>query len=223
MTLALWDFYDEAYGDRVVTSWEGEKARINFIIDNIPSNGSRVLDIGCLDGSLTVNFIKNGNSVEAIAMSQGEVDKARSKGIDARKGDFLDSDIAENRYDVVVASEVIEHVFSTDRFLDKVANILKPGGRLVLTTPNIATFGRRLMLLLGRNPHLEYHEGSGQAGHIRYWTFSDMIEQLERIGFKIKKACSDEVNFNARGSWKSLLLARLFPTLGRTIMVVAEV
>lgn len=222
MTLATWDWYDDVYGT-CEPSYDNDAERIQFILDNIPDSGAKILDIGCHDGHITAMFKKHGNDVHAIDISSMAVKRARERGIKAIQGDFLNKAIGEGSFDIVVAGETIEHVFDTDAFLDKIRMLLKPGGKLILTTPNVASLGRRLMLLIGLNPILEYTARNSDAGHIRYVTFSDVRNLLTSNKYDVSKLEGSVVNFGASGKIKSRLLAKMWKELSASILVVATV
>ena len=63
---------------------------------------------------------------------------------------------------------------------------MKPGGALILTTPNIASLFRRLRLLLGKQPIYHYH--------VREYTMKEVVSLLREVGFEIVKAYYSIVN-----------------------------
>ena len=60
--------------------------------------------------------------------------------------------VKNERYDVIIASEIIEHVFDTDFFIEELKRILKPNGRIIITTPNMHFAANRLLFLMGKFP-----------------------------------------------------------------------
>ena len=92
--------------------------------------------------------------------------------------------------------------------LNEIRHVLKPGGCCVVTMPNLAAFGRRLLLLIGGNPHIEISFTGDAAGHIRYFIRGTLIELLNKHGFTVDVFQSDVVNFNASGAINSTQLAR---------------
>lgn len=133
-----------------------EAVRIQAILDLVGCH-KRMLDIGCRDGSIGQLLCKRGNEVIGIEISETAVALAREKGLHALR---LDVEVEvlpfpEESFDVVVAAELIEHIYDIDRFLEEIRRMLKNGGFLVLTTPNLASLGRRRLLLVGRNPIIE--------------------------------------------------------------------
>jgi SAM-dependent methyltransferase len=88
-------------------------------------------------------------------------------------------------FDVVVMAEVIEHLHTAPTLvLACVAGWLKPGGRLVLQTPNAARLDARLKLLAGRNPYEMLREDTGNPGHFREYTVAELVEVAGRAGLR---------------------------------------
>ncbi|MEK7595138.1 MAG: class I SAM-dependent methyltransferase [Patescibacteria group bacterium] len=196
-----------------------DDVRVKKIADLVGS-GKTVLDIGCCDGYIGSFLIKNGNKVYGTDISKTCVDKANSKGLVAKFLDIEKGAIPFNtKFHTVIAGEIIEHVTDTSGFLQKIKKTLKKDGELIITTPNTAALGRRLLLLFGKNPHLEVSFEPYSAGHVRYFIKESLIWLLEKNGFKVTHYTSDIVNFNASGSVSSKTLADLLPTLGKTLIV----
>ncbi len=201
---------------------EATKVRFQVIISLLPEEGT-VLDVGCGGGYLMSLMENLGFKTQGIDVSSNAVKEARKRGLNVKKLN-LEENWGENvktKFDLVVAGEIIEHIYDTDSFLENINHVLIPGGVLIITTPNVATLGRRLMLLLGKGPLLETTLGSEDAGHIRYFTFSTMKNLLGEHGFKTVNSVSTVVNFDIEGKINSKLLAKVFPTLGSTIVIKA--
>jgi len=199
-----------------------EKIRINKLLKLIGTN-KKVLDIGCGDGFISELILKNNNDVYGIEIAEDAIKKARNKGITIYDLD-LNLDWCNNlqeKFDVVFAGEIIEHVFDTDKFLKNIHRVLKKDGYIVLSTPNVASLGRRILLLLGKNPLIETTARSYDAGHIRYFTYKTLKKLLEENNFKMKYFTSDCINFNANGLIKSKLGAIFFPKMGRSLIIKA--
>ncbi len=110
---------------------------------------ARVLDVAAAQGNFSLALAELGYDVTWNDLREDLADYVRLKGSsEALKrltfcpGNFLDLDAP--LFDVVLAGEVIEHVAHPDHFLVALAAKLKPGGRLVLTTPNGAYFRNTL-------------------------------------------------------------------------------
>lgn len=215
------EFYNINYNKERVLS-KAEKVRMDWISANVGKNKT-VLDIGCWDGLFTKQIADRGNNIIGIDISESALEIARGKGLDVLKCDIENKFPFENsKFDLVVAGEIIEHVFDTRKFLNEINRVLKRNGTLILTTPNIASLPRRIFLSLGKNPLIEYCSDDGNAGHIRYFVKKTLCELVETSGFKIDRFTSDVLNFNASGNFCSKSIAKLIPTIGRSLMIVAK-
>ena len=201
-----------------------DSIRIKFILKHIPDNKLNILDLGCWDGSYAIRYKKRTNVVYGVESSKTAARKAKQRGILVSQGNFMEMNLKyKNFFDIVVAGEFIEHVFDTDLFLQKIRKLLKPNGKLILTTPNVASLPRRLLLLLGINPHLENRIIPGVSpGHIRYFTFTNIDDILRDNKFRVLNSESDVLNFNNRGTLYSSLIPKMYKKIGRQILVFAE-
>jgi ubiquinone/menaquinone biosynthesis C-methylase UbiE len=100
--------------------------------------GSAVLDAGCGSGNLTRLLVEAGYQVEAIDSSKGMLERASSKccGASCRLADLNGSlPFADQTFDAVTCSNVLYSLPDPERALVELERVLKPGGRLILTTP----------------------------------------------------------------------------------------
>lgn len=201
-----------------------DKPRIDFIVDSIPDDNLKVLDLGCWDGSYAKRYKKKTNKVYGVESSATAAAKAQKKGITVEQGDFMEiTPFKKVKFDIIVAGEIIEHVFDTDLFVQKIYDMLAPNGKIIITTPNVASLPRRILLLFGINPVLENRVVVDvTAGHIRYFTFSELHKLLEDHGFEVIKSRSDVVNFNNQGTVYSTLIPKIYKRFGRAIILVGR-
>ncbi|MDA8161789.1 MAG: methyltransferase domain-containing protein [Desulfobacteraceae bacterium] len=219
------DYAKMVYGEgELQYSSKAEKVRLEKIV-KLVGTGNKVLDIGCYNGIIGSILIKNGNEVYGIEINPQVAENARQKGLKVKIQDIENQfDFEDNFFDVVVAAEIIEHILDTDFFINEIKRVLKPKGVLILSTPNVASLGRRIFLLLGENPYFEASFGyppKAHAGHIRFFTKDLLFGYLKYKGFEIIKFTSDVVNFTSSGKIVSKLFAYLFPTFGRSLIVRA--
>ncbi len=140
-------------------------------------------------------------------------------------------------FDIVVATEVIEHLLIPPKDLFKeIFRVLKSGGVTIISTPNYATLYNRLKLLVGKNP-LEpfYVEKNTIRGHIREYTINELKDSINYANLKIVEIsfnnCWEEsrtkVSQKYGGKRHHLYrlfrpLFSLFPTLKDNITIVAK-
>lgn len=111
-----------------------------------PLHGLKILDVGCGGGILTEALARIGASVTGIDAGQSIIDAACSHACkDPSVSDsitYICGTVEEHAnkhkefYDVVVASEILEHVFHPDLFVGACVSLLKPGGSIFITTLN---------------------------------------------------------------------------------------
>ena len=102
--------------------------------------GESVLDVGCASRYGKADWIhgrlaRQLPDVVGIDINAGAIEDLREAGFDVRQADAEDFDLGQ-RFDTVFAGELIEHLNNVGRFLTSARRHLRPGGRLVLTTPN---------------------------------------------------------------------------------------
>ncbi|GAA3571772.1 class I SAM-dependent methyltransferase [Snuella lapsa] len=101
----------------------------------------RVLDLGCGDGRFTA-FVGEFVTTDAIELSEEAVKIAQQQHPHVRffQGSALEYPFEKGYYDVVISQEVIEHIEDQDAYLRVCYEVLKPGGYLIMTTPNKKVF-----------------------------------------------------------------------------------
>ncbi len=186
--------------------------------------GSRVLDLGCSQGLLARPLRDKGASVAGVdARPAGEVARELEVYFQRDLERPLDDLPVGREFDYVVISDVIEHLRNRVQLLRGARRFLKPGGRLLISTPNVALWFYRLSLLLGR---FEYGpRGVLDESHVRLFTRATFRREVERAGFHVLRervtALPFEVVFESTGRSRLVsavarayhALARAWPTL----------
>jgi SAM-dependent methyltransferase len=158
----------------------------------------RVLEIGCNDGRYLEILRRRGWAVQGLDLQP------------QRLGYILEHDAAKpfpfapEQFDLVLAVEVIEHLVDTDEFLRQCARVLRAGGVLIVTTPNLLFGPNRLLMLFGRRPLFTYVDF-----HVRMFVWSDLEERISRL-FTIRSVKGSHVLLGVRRS----RLFQVFSLLG---------
>lgn len=147
-----------------------------------------VLDIGCGNGFLGNHFKSLGaKSADGCDISKEAVKKATEVldfvvECDLEVDDFSEKFLGK-KYDVIVATELIEHLFKPDIFVEKIKPLLKENGVLILTTPNFLVWTNRLRMLFGQ---FEYTKtGFLDEGHIHFFTYTSLKKMLKENGYQV--------------------------------------
>jgi 2-polyprenyl-3-methyl-5-hydroxy-6-metoxy-1,4-benzoquinol methylase len=107
--------------------------------------GARLLDVGCGNGIFAARMRDLGWTVSGVEPDADAAALARDAfGLDVHTGTLEDARLPAAGYDAVTLNHVIEHVPDPQATLLECRRVLRPGGRLVIITPNIASLGRRL-------------------------------------------------------------------------------
>lgn len=223
------NIYQKIYSDQKNLGDLAKSPRVRIMLDIINKlnlQGKNILDVGCYNGTF-LSLIKNrNNNFFGLEVSDWGVEQSRKREMKIEQYFFDDKTkfpYENNYFDVIVAGEIIEHIYDTDFFLTETYRILKSEGKLLLSTPNVASLGRRLLLLFGINPIIELSPNEpASSGHIRYFTFRTLRKLLEKHNFRTIFCGSDCVNFSKNGRIKFSLLANIFPSLGTSLIYLAK-
>ena len=152
------------------------------------TRGERLLDLGCGGGRHAFEAMRRGARVVALDYSAAELKdvgavsaamiEAGDITVDAWagvvNGDALDVPFPDNRFDRIIASEVLEHIWDDERAIEELVRVLRPGGRLAVTVPT--RWPERVNWALDD----KYHDTPG--GHVRIFRQHELEQKLERAG-----------------------------------------
>jgi methionine biosynthesis protein MetW len=198
-------FYERKEVIHEVVEARRSKICYNLIMDLIINKfaggrKNRILDIGCGDGSFVIKFRKHCETF-GVDISQDAVKIAKEAGVNAYEVDVSSQKLPfqDEYFDIIYMGDVIEHLTNPDHAVKEVTRVLKRNGFLVLSTPNLAQWLNRLLLLFGRQPLFSEVStaktfGRGPrsyhflpVGHLRLFTYKALKEFLTYYRFDIIK------------------------------------
>ncbi len=144
-------------------------------------DGDLVLDVGCLGGALAQPLCQHCRVV-GIDLLPDALAAACERGLLAVAADASEPlPFADASFDLVHAGEIVEHVFDPLGLFRELVRVLRPGGLLVGTVPNVVGLGERVRVLAGRAPDaLGLHPDAPAGDHIRAFTV-DRVAQLAQL------------------------------------------
>jgi 2-polyprenyl-3-methyl-5-hydroxy-6-metoxy-1,4-benzoquinol methylase len=161
------------------------------LLDAVGSN-ARVLDVGCSSGYLSAPLAARGNAVTGLELDPDAAREAEAYCERVVVGDVeaMELPFEPGSFDVVLLGDVIEHLRDPVATLGRLRRLLRPGGRLVLSTPNVANWAIRLSLLAGRWRYTD--RGILDRSHTHLFTRATLREAIERAGYVV-----DRIDFSA--------------------------
>ena len=197
--------------------------RMQKVISLIES-GKNVLDLGCFSGYLIKKLEEKGNYVVGTDSNPEFIKHCRSKELNVMDADCeRELPFEDSSFDVVVAGELIEHIYDTDKFLNECNRVLKPGGELIITTPNLGFWKHRIKLLLGLNMPFEYGHVGLFVNHIRYFNLASFKRAISGHGFLLKRVeTSYYFSGNDGNSFLNIFIPNIFKNHGFHIIAVLE-
>ncbi len=193
-----------------------QQARYDWIINTAGDlKGKKVLDVGCGDGSLTYLLARRDTIVVGVDNEELGLDFARDnlKKIDPHNKlqySFAQASAYElpfepNSFDVVVSCEVIEHLREPERMLAECKRVLRPGGKLVLTTPYRLTESPR-----DSNHVLEYFPGEIQGLLQKYFSAVEVMPTHHVLWYSLYSYSFRSFRKRPLGRWALNILVLWF-------------
>jgi SAM-dependent methyltransferase len=182
---------------------ENRAAIVRIVQEHAPL--PRVLDLGCYDGRFTRQLAEAARAelVAGVELLSEHAALACRRGVRVVLGDLnAPLPFAAGSFDLVHANQVIEHLQGTDRFLREAARVARPGGLIVVSTNNLASWHNVASLALGFQPHPSHvsdevhvgnplngrdgvaHADAGQT-HLRIFTGRALTELARYHGLEV--------------------------------------
>jgi 2-polyprenyl-6-hydroxyphenyl methylase/3-demethylubiquinone-9 3-methyltransferase len=171
-----------------------------------PGGDLRVLDAGCGNGFLAGRLAARGWRVAACDASESGIEVARRAyaTVDFEVLSVYDDLVGRfgSGWDVVVSTEVIEHLYGPRAFVGRVRELLRPGGLFVVSTPYHGYLKNLALAVAGSMD--DHFTALWDGGHIKFWSYRTLRTLLGESGFS---------RFEFRGAgrlpwlWKSMVVS----------------
>ncbi len=151
-------------------------------------NDLEVLDVGCGFATTSQHIAKRGNRVTGIESSAEAVAVARERvteviHADLQRLDDVKRSLGSRRFDVIIFADVLEHLAWPIGILRGYLDLLKDGGTVIISLPNVGLWSVRLNLLLGR---FHYQEtGVLDRTHLRFFTHHTAHQMIKLAGLYV--------------------------------------
>jgi methionine biosynthesis protein MetW len=183
------DYYEKYWSDEGVCPDTPLDRNVQALLARHAGPHDRCIDIGCGEGRTGVWLRERVASYVGVDVAQNAVEEARASGLDAHLiQDAADLPFPDDSFDLAICIEVLEHLFEPHLAVAEGLRVLGPGGRLIVTVPNVVHWRRRLdMALLGRwNPYGDELavQKPWRDPHLRFFTAAALKRMLEEVGFR---------------------------------------
>jgi 2-polyprenyl-3-methyl-5-hydroxy-6-metoxy-1,4-benzoquinol methylase len=179
--------YDQGY----YSPWEDQAPRRMRIwsrrIDRLQlpaGRPGRLLDVGCGTGMFLQVARRRGWEVVGTELSRHGAATAARDGFRVHAGEVWEADLPPDTFDVVSCWHVIEHVTDPRRFLAECYRVMRPGGTLVLATPNLDDRIFRAAYLLARGRRARLFEPGERELHLFFFSASTLDRLAREVGFE---------------------------------------
>jgi 2-polyprenyl-3-methyl-5-hydroxy-6-metoxy-1,4-benzoquinol methylase len=173
-------FYSDAYD---VTSYFSPitEQRYEALLDSLEPyrKTNKILDIGSGYGFFLEVAKRKGWEVYGTELSDKTVKVCTSKGIEMLKGEITNDSFESGMFDVIVAIELLEHINYPKEFVKQAKRLLRPGGKVYLTTPNFNSILR--YRLKEKYNIIEY------PNHLCYYTKKSLVKLFSDQGFRTER------------------------------------
>ncbi|MBF0275203.1 MAG: class I SAM-dependent methyltransferase [Nitrospinae bacterium] len=147
---------------------------------------NRILEVGCGSGHFLYEAKNRGWDVLGIEFDEDAVSLCKDKGIDAFQGTLSQLEKTQNKFDVIVCVEVIEHLMNLQADFTKIGELARGDGALFITTPNFNSITRVVLK--------ENWECIAYPEHLNYFTQRTLTNFLKTNGFGILEMTSTGIS-----------------------------
>ncbi|MFA4890434.1 MAG: class I SAM-dependent methyltransferase [Candidatus Paceibacterota bacterium] len=171
----IYEDHHQASRDRGFSIFAEERG--NLLKKNI-GKGKNVMDIGCRDGALAKYFFQE-NNVLGVDIDGSALNRAKeSLGIETIIADLNGDwhELGERKFDVIVAGEVLEHLYFPEKVLEKVSSHLNNKGIFLGSVPNAFSLKNRIRYLFAKKENTPL----GDPTHINHFSYKELKNLLQK-------------------------------------------
>ncbi|MDE1466705.1 class I SAM-dependent methyltransferase [Aurantiacibacter sp. D1-12] len=189
------------------------------------TSGQLLLDIGCSSGIFLGEARSTGMVCMGAELSPETADFARRHfSLPVHQGDWRDADFADESFDVITLFDVIEHLLDPQQELKDLLRLLKPGGLLLLSTPDIDGLFPRASYPLAKK--LDYWPHPEPPHHLFQFSQKTLSAMVGNAGFNVEGAKHTSIdlsyNFGTPESWKQSPKMLAYAALFAPIAVLGQ-
>jgi 2-polyprenyl-3-methyl-5-hydroxy-6-metoxy-1,4-benzoquinol methylase len=170
-----------------------------------------ILDLGCGNGHLVSYLIKQGYDAYGTDASEDGITIAKKEYPDRfflqdLSTGQLPVELQKLKLDTIISTEVIEHLYNPEGFIDFCKKTLQKNGELIISTPYHGYWKNLLLVVLGKWD--SHHSPTWHGGHIKFWSKKTLSKLLTDKGFTVTgfKGCGRLPYF-----WKSMVIKAKLP------------
>ena len=182
-------------------------ARIN-LLELLDSGIESVLDVGCGEGNNTAYLRSKGvKEIWGVEMSASAAELAKQQMDYVYMGtieSFFESEHVENRFDLIILGDVLEHLINPWLVLKQLTGLLSKNGQILISLPNIRNMGVLVPLLIKGEWRYEM-SGILDNTHLRFFTYKSAVRMIHDAGLFVAKVSSNRFG-GKRGVFNRLTL-----------------
>jgi 2-polyprenyl-3-methyl-5-hydroxy-6-metoxy-1,4-benzoquinol methylase len=184
----LEDLYTNYYPRKVITTASvraGAQAHGSWLLGNpdiygqFARPGLRMLDIGCGDGASLLMMQAKGAEAYGTELDRNVMTPAKELGLTIHIGDIETAPYPDHSFDVITLSQLLEHVENPIQFLHQVKRKLKPGGKIVITTPRFGGLQQRMSGRCWINWHIPFH--------VNFFSRTSLLQLARLSGLRVMR------------------------------------
>lgn len=159
-----------------------EELRYRMLISKVPKKSEKVLDVGCGNGELICMLAEKGYKCVALDISENRLgkfkDKAKKLSVEQIQGDATNIPLQDSSIDIIMCSEVLEHIRDYENILKEMHRVLKPHGRIIVSVPYKEELMEVICTHCG-NKFVPY-------GHLHSFDKNKLFSRMNHCGFNVR-------------------------------------